>query len=158
MKTKAIVYGEIVHKWSGYDVNGMADETVIHFEGEPEIQEVLGLLGDEGLEPQVGMKVWDVVFGEGEIVQIEKNVSLYLVKIRTRNGYYRNVTHDGRLERDWNRTCYVTSIPEEERGWAVITTYHYYPFISAGLMTRKEAEDKYGDNFIHWIPESEVKK
>lgn len=158
MKTKAIVYGEIVHKWSGYDVNGMADETVIHFEGEPEIQEVLGLLGDEGLEPQVGMKVWDSMFGDGRIIEVNEltfNPYSVLIKFESDKGTF---SRTGRWKPHLNRTCYVTSIPEEERGWAVITTYHYYPFISAGLMTRKEAEDKYGDNFIHWIPESEVKK
>ena len=109
MKTKAIVYGDIFHKY----VHGRTSATEIHFKGEPEIHEVLGLLGDEGLEPQIGMKVWDSTFGDGEIVYVYSHIRTdYPVEVRIDNGDSVSLTSDGRLMEGWNRTCYVTEMPD----------------------------------------------
>ena len=53
-----------------------------------------------------------------------------------------------------NRTCYVTAMPEEQRGYAWVREKP--PFSGAftvAFITKSEAEKKFGERLIHWIPE-----
>jgi hypothetical protein len=117
-------------------------------------RKVLGLVGDEGLEPEVGMKVWDSTFGEGEIVDTEYTPAFpiaveFVSAGRPRACYSRNS----------ERTLYVTErAPKEPLGWAWFmaerTPYTYtekLTYIQAQQLSHLRRQ-----KLIHWIPETEV--
>jgi hypothetical protein len=121
---------------------------------------VLGLLGGPGLEPQVGMKVWDAMMGDGEIVGVDASVVEYNVHIQcTDTGENDLWTTNGRFRRGYNRTLYVTAMPQEPtpgepKGWAWYRQIENGgPITHSVLKTKAEAETKFGDRLIHWIPQ-----
>ena len=123
-------------------------------------RKVLGLLGDPGLEAVVGMKVNDVMFGNGEIVGISNSSSgSYSVGILFESmpaeKYSYTFTFDGRYMRWSQRTCYVTAMPEPEepKGWAWFMDGRGEPGTFCHKITKSEAEKQFGERLIHWIPE-----
>jgi hypothetical protein len=117
-------------------------------------RKVLGLVGDNGLKAEVGMKVTDLMWGDGEIINTRDNSSFPIeVKFAVHHFYY---TRDGKWDRDANRTLYVTERASKElRGWAVYWPKRdpKYPTIwHLNLLTKKEAQDKFKEDFIDWIP------
>ena len=122
-------------------------------------RKVLGLLGDEGLEPKVGMKVECSIFGEGEIVMVERDeVSKHPVsRVRFGRALNHNYNHKGKpkgFTSSAKRTLYVTELPPEEpKGYAWVRNKDGLPYTALTEVTKKEAEENYGDDLIHWIPE-----
>ena len=136
----------------GEDPIGVTKQELTH------ARKVLGLLGDEGLEAQVGMKVWDSMFGDGRIIEVNEltfNPYSVLIKFESDKGTF---SRTGRWKPHLNRTCYVTAMPEEEKGWAVWKLVDDNYGFAAGLTTKRDAENKFGYKLLSWIPESEVKK
>ena len=122
-------------------------------------RKVLGLLGDEGLEPKVGMKVWCEAFGDGVIDRIDIATPTGLEIEVLFHGDDEYFTKDGVYQDGAGRSLYVTALPEEPKGWAVFRPINYpSPLVSTEDMTKEEAEEIYGERLIHWIPESEMKK
>jgi hypothetical protein len=118
-------------------------------------RKVLGLLGDEGLEPEVGMKVTDSTWGDGEIKYIDYHPA-FPVGVEFAQAFH-CYARDGKWDSDANRTLYVTERASEPLGWAVYRPGDYpSPLISMDEITEEEARSKYGDNLLHWIPDTEV--
>jgi hypothetical protein len=115
-------------------------------------RKVLGLVGDEGLEPEVGMKVWDSTFGEGEIVDTEYTPAFPIAVEFVSAGRPRAC-----YSRSSERTLYVTErAPKEPLGWAWVRGTVGEPFTAPLKMTESRANKNYGDRLIKWISEEEV--
>jgi hypothetical protein len=110
---------------------------------------VLGLLGDEGLEAEVGMEVYDSTFGHGKITVIWGTG----IGVEFNGGGCEDYIIDGKLFSDANRTLYVTKKPEK-LGWAWVREEPLnHPHTYTWRITREKAEELFGENLIHWIPE-----
>ena len=121
-----------------------------------ECRKVLGLLGDPGLEAQVGMKVWCAVFGSGEIIKINCGkrypiMIMYGAIPKTIDSPC--FTPDGKYLAWTQRTVYVTAMPEEPKGWAWEMSDSIQSPLTRDTVTKKQAEEMFGDKLIHWIPE-----
>ena len=133
--------------------------TVVRVEFLKQGRKVLGLLGDEGLEPKVGMKIECSIFGEGEIVMVERDeVSKHPVsRVRFGRALNHNYNHKGKprgFTFSAKRTLYVTELPPEEpKGYAWVRNKDGLPYTALTEVTKKEAEENFGDDLIHWIPE-----
>jgi hypothetical protein len=115
-------------------------------------RKVLGLLGDEGLKAEVGMKVWDSTFGEGEIVDTENTPAFPIAVEFVSAGRPRAC-----YSRSSERTLYVTErAPKEPLGWAWVRGTVGEPFTAPLKMTESRANKNYGDRLIKWISEEEV--
>jgi len=150
---KGVIYGEVIDRVVDDDGN-----VGIKFKGVPEIRPVFGKLGDPGLEPKWGMKVWCDVYGGGEIDAVEKSADGEIRGIRVK---LKRFSHPFLFEPPFN--LYVTARLKEPKGYAVHR--HLIPFTSrydvsvySTSITKKDAMDKFGDKLLHWIPETEVNK
>jgi hypothetical protein len=139
---------------------------VVRFEGfsntnvflEKEIEshciKVLGLVGDEGLEAEVGMEVSDEKWTLGRVINVsQEEDEPFPVKVDFFDADTEWFTADGTVEGATKRTLYVTKKKPEKLGWAVIRNLWNRPMVAEGKITAGDAEMKYQERLIHWIPE-----
>lgn len=123
-------------------------------------RKILGLLGDEGLEAEVGMKLWEPRVGYGEIKSVNWSSAGLPVSVYWDVGIHCCITADGKHSKAFNRTVYVVEMPEEEKGWAVYWKAmvgdgrgYDEPCVFHEKVTEGVAENLFPTRLIHWIPE-----
>jgi hypothetical protein len=113
----------------------------------PNYIKVLGLVGDPGLEAEVGMEVYDSTFGHGKITVIWGTG----IGVVFNSGYNENYTSDGNRYLYAKRTLYVTKKKPEKLGWAWVKDTDGLPYTVCAT-TEFLAKSTFGDQLIHWIP------
>jgi hypothetical protein len=138
---------EIVDEFVRVKFPGSSKTNSFIYSDMPNYTKVLGLLGDEGLEAEVGMEVYDSTFGHGKITVIWGTG----IGVEFNGGGCEDYIIDGKLFSDANRTLYVTKKPEK-LGWAWVKDTDGLPY-TVYAITEFLAKLTFGDRLIHWTPE-----
>jgi hypothetical protein len=145
---------EIVDEFVRVKFPGSSKTNSFIYSDRPNYIKVLGLVGDEGLEAEVGMEVYDEMWTLGRVINVsQEEDEPFPVKVDFFDADTEWFAADGTVEGATKRTLYVTKKPEK-LGWAWYRpTDRAMPTTHNWKLTRKQAEEKFGDRLIHWTPE-----